>query len=90
MDADSEKAPHNKGFHLQYLFFDRTLWAFIQFFPLQVTGKINARRYLDLCSTEPAGKNRANLKVFSHAVTNNKAFLKDWPLLQWFYFIKWI
>lgn len=46
MDADSEKAPHNKGFHLQYLFFDRTLWAFIKFFPLQITGKINARRYL--------------------------------------------
>lgn len=29
MDADSEKGPHNKGFHLQYLFFDRMLWAFI-------------------------------------------------------------
>lgn len=66
MDADSEKAPHNKGFHLQslFFFFDRTLRAFIQFFPLQVTGKINARRYLDLCSTEPAGRKCAELKDF--------------------------
>lgn len=28
------------------------------------------------------------VKRFSHAVQNNKAFLKAWPLLQQFHFIK--
>lgn len=86
-DADSEEAPHNKGFHLQYLFFDRTLWAFIQFFPLAGNRWNKCQALYRFMQHRTSWKELSKLKRFSHAVTSNKAFLKAWPLLEHCHFI---